>query len=338
MKHEFHVVPGAVTRAILDEAPLHSIDSVAAAYLAHHAGRTVNPDSYFLRFPAQPANRIIALPASIGGADDEGVSGIKWIASFPDNIKSGLARASAALLLNDNRTGYPYACLEASHISSARTAASAVLAARWMGDGTRRAASIAFVGAGVISRSILDLFVADGWRFDQLGVHDPDPASAGALAHHGAALGAAPSCVAYTREQALAADVLVFATNAGAPHVLPPAALRAGQIVLHISLRDIAPELLHDSWNMVDDVEHSLKANTSLHLAEQQLGRRDFVRGTLAQLMLGEIAVDRTRPLVFSPFGLGVLDLALGKRIFEQARARQMTTPIPQFFHGTQRW
>lgn len=38
---------------------------VARAYQAHHQHQTVNPDSYFLRFPDSDRNRIIALPAAI---------------------------------------------------------------------------------------------------------------------------------------------------------------------------------------------------------------------------------------------------------------------------------
>lgn len=122
---DFHIIPGAEIRKILEDNPQRSIASVEGAYLAHHDGKTVNPDSYFLRFPHSNSNRIIALPASIDG--DTGVSGIKWIASFPDNIKRGIPRASAVLLLNNKETGYPFACMEASLISAARTAASAVL-------------------------------------------------------------------------------------------------------------------------------------------------------------------------------------------------------------------
>ena len=79
----------------------------------HCAGDSVNPPSYFLRFPDRPASRIIALPASIGGQVK--VDGIKWISSFPDNVAAGIPRASAVLILNDHDTGYPFACIEGFH-------------------------------------------------------------------------------------------------------------------------------------------------------------------------------------------------------------------------------
>jgi ornithine cyclodeaminase/alanine dehydrogenase-like protein (mu-crystallin family) len=217
-----------------------------------------------------------------------------------------------------------------------RTAASAVLAARWLNGGARSAPDIAFIGAGVIARNILDMFVADGWDFGHVGVNDPDPASAAAFVQHASSRGAAPACGALAPEQALRAGIVVFATNAGTPYVRTP--FQPGQVVLHISLRDIAPELVPGCCNIVDDVDHCLKANTSLHLAEQQLGHRGFVAGTLAQLMRGEIALDRSRPLVFSPFGLGILDLALGKYVYDVARTRNMVSTVPDFFHQTARW
>jgi ornithine cyclodeaminase/alanine dehydrogenase-like protein (mu-crystallin family) len=80
-----------------------------------------------------------------------------------------------------------------------------------------------------------------------------------------------------------------------------------------LSLRDLAPQILLASTNFVDDVEHCLKANTSPHLVEQLTGNRDFLQGTLGDLMSGRApAPPADRPLIFSPFGLGVLDLAVG--------------------------
>lgn len=333
---DFHVIPGPAIKTILGENPALCIESAQSAYLAHHDGQTINPDSYFLRFPKNERNRIIALPASIDG--DAGVSGIKWIGSFPDNIKTGLPRASALLVLNDQITGYPFACLEGALISAARTAASAVLGATWLNDRRKTADSIAFVGAGVISRNIFDMFIADGWKFERVVIHDLDVESARLFGEHAAKdSGCIVSCNDGL-ERALGADIVVFATNAGTPYVKPPSAFSAGQIVLNISLRDIAPELIVGAVNIFDDVDHCMKANTSPHLAEKMTGGRSFVTGTLAALIRGEISIDRTKPLIFSPFGMGILDLALGKRIYDEARKRDMTVPVPNFFAETSRW
>ncbi|WP_183136740.1 2,3-diaminopropionate biosynthesis protein SbnA, partial [Pseudomonas coronafaciens] len=178
----FHVIDGEVVARLLAADPLACIDDVQAAYLAHEAGQTINPDSYFLRFPEAPANRIIALPASLNGAKP--VSGIKWISSFPGNLDSGLQRASAVLILNDPATGYAFACLEASRISAMRTAASAVLGARWMNGHRRHVQRMAFVGAGLIARTLLDMFVSDGWTMGSVSVFDEHEASAQALVRH----------------------------------------------------------------------------------------------------------------------------------------------------------
>src|SRR5437867_9077169 len=82
---------------------------VEEAYRAHADGQSVNPDSYFLRFPDKPDCRIIALPAYLGHGFD--VAGLKWIASYPANVLRGFPRASAVLVLNDYETGYSLAFL-----------------------------------------------------------------------------------------------------------------------------------------------------------------------------------------------------------------------------------
>ena len=54
------------------------------------------------------------------------------------------------------------------------------------------------------------------------------------------------------------------------------------------------------------------------HLAEQLTGSRDFLDGTLDDVLAGRLAVPPDRPVIFSPFGLGVLDLAVGKFVYDQ--------------------
>jgi ornithine cyclodeaminase len=103
------------------------VERVRLAYAAHHAQQSVIPCSPFLCVPHNPRARIIPAPDYLGMSFD--VAGIKWVASFPDNIQHNVPRASALLALNNPDTSYPYAVLEGSIISAARTAASAVLAA-----------------------------------------------------------------------------------------------------------------------------------------------------------------------------------------------------------------
>ena len=86
-------------------------------------------------------------------------------------------------------------------------------------------------------------------------------------------------------------DLVVFATVAGQPHVTDLAWFGHNPLVLHVSLRDLAPEILLASANFVDDIEHCLKADTSPHLAEQLTGSRDFLDGTLDDVMAGRVTV-----------------------------------------------
>ena len=83
----FAVIPGAQVQHALRGRERQITELVEATYRLHGAGDSVNPPSYFLRFPDRPSARIIALPASIGGPHR--VDGLKWISSFPGNVAGG---------------------------------------------------------------------------------------------------------------------------------------------------------------------------------------------------------------------------------------------------------
>src|SRR4249920_427132 len=167
----FYVVPGSTVRRVIDDNKKQVFDAVEAAYRLHDSGNTLNPDSYFLRYPERPSARIIALPAHLGGTVQK--SGIKWISSFPENRASNLARASAVLILNDAATGYPLACIEASLISATRTAASAALAAEHLSPNPFKGI-LGVIGTGVIARTTVEWLLFRGWRFGAVNLFDLD--------------------------------------------------------------------------------------------------------------------------------------------------------------------
>jgi len=334
----FAVISGAQVQRALQGREQEIVELVEATYRLHGVGDSVNPPSYFLRFPDRPSSRIIALPASIGGPAR--VDGLKWISSFPENVAAGVPRASAVLILNDHDTGYPFACLESSIISATRTAASAALAADWLSRDRPRPTGVGFVGAGLIARYIHQFLAGTGWSFEEIGVHDLSADSAAGFRGYLQQVDTANQVRVHdTAEQLIrCSDLVVFATVATQPHIRELSWFAHNPVVLHVSLRDLAPQILLGSTNIVDDIEHCLKANTSPHLTEQLTGNRDFLLGTLDDVIAGRVTVPAERPVIFSPFGLGVLDLAVGKYVYDQVASSGDLHIIDDFFHELHRY
>jgi ornithine cyclodeaminase len=186
---------------------------------------------------------------------------------------------------------------------------------------------------------VYDFLVDTGWEIDDVRLYDASPIESEKFRNTACRLEQhrTVTVVPDVAQLVRACDLILFTTVASAPHIADPALFEHNPLVLHISLRDLAPEILLRSQNVVDDVEHVMKANTSPHLAEQQTGNRDFVTGTLAEIMTGRRSVNRASPIIFSPFGMGILDLAVGKWVYEQAVASGQELRLSDFFYETVR-
>jgi len=255
-----------------------------------------------------------------------------------DQRGAWLAARLGVLLLNDVATGYPYACLEASIISATRTAASAAVALRHLNADTGTPLSIGIIGAGLIARYTFRYLRALGLPIERVGIHDRSADYAASLAAHiGRQAPGMPVQVAGSAEEIITGHhLIVFTTTAPSPHVAEVAWFAHNPLVLHLSLRDLDPSIILAADNVVDDVEHVLQADTSVHLTEQRTGGRSFIRATLAEV-IGKRPAKRMRPVVFSPFGLGVLDLVVGDHVFRKAVAAGRASFINDFFSDLSR-
>lgn len=321
--------------SLLEGRELELINAVRAAYEAHARGQTSLPQSSFLTFPAERSSRIIALPAYLGGKYDS--AGIKWIASFPPNLNLGLNRASAVVILNSLKTGRATAMLEGSMISARRTAASAALAAQVL-QSDRSVSQIGIIGCGVINFEIIRFLrsIFDG--ADSFVVYDLDAERAHQFSRRCESVfaGVEVRVVTNIREVLARCLLISFATTAVEPHVLDLSCCRAGSTILHISLRDISSDAILSADNVVDDVDHVCRARTSVHLAEQVAGNRDFIRCTLPEILIGAAAPrgNNKSTCIFSPFGLGILDIAVSNLVYSRALAEQKGDVIKSF-HAT---
>lgn len=327
------ILTGDEVISLLTGRELELIEAVRMAYSSHAAGKSSLPHSTFLNFAGQPRDRIIALPAYLG--DGFGVAGLKWIASFPDNLEKGMDRASAVIILNSPLTGRPEAFIEGSIISAKRTAASAALAAQTLHE-DQSVATVGLLGCGVINYEIARFILAAFPCVERLIVSDIDERRAIRFKDKCARLSKriTVDVVKYFHAILREAKLISIATNATQPHITDLSECQAGSTLLHISLRDLSAEVILSSDNIVDDVDHVCRANTSVHLAAQLTGNREFIRGTLADVLSGRALQRRDVEsiMVFSPFGLGVLDLAVAKLACKLRRGQNSETVISSFF------
>lgn len=308
------------------------LDAVQAAYQAHAKGASSMPPNSYLKFPGKDKERIIAKAAWLGGEFNQ--AGLKWIASFPANIEHNIERASATLILNSIETGHPTAVMESSVISACRTAASAALAAQQMYT-LDQSPVIGMVGCGLINfetfRYLSVIFPDCG----TLVLHDLNPDRAKQFAEKAKSLkpGLAVKIASNFQDLLSSSTIISLATTAIHPFITSLDGHQPGTCILHISLRDIVPALILEADNVVDDIEQVCSNSTSLHLAEQQVNNRNFIRTTIGDIYNGDAAgKNEDKSLhIFSPFGLGILDMAVGNVVQQLASEQGVGMRINNF-------
>jgi N-[(2S)-2-amino-2-carboxyethyl]-L-glutamate dehydrogenase len=309
------------------------IEMVRKAYEAHVRGESSLPHSAFLnRLPLDDRNRIIALPAYVGGEFE--AAGVKWISSFPANTRGGEERASAVIVLNSLQTGRPETVMEGSVISAKRTAASAALAAQQLHD-VRQSCAIGLIGCGLINFEVTRFLLTIFTHVSNLTVFDLNLARAEQfrqmcrLTLKFDQIEVAKDVNSILRHCSL----ISMATTAASPHITDLSECLTGSTILHISLRDLSPEVILGCDNVVDDADHVCRAQTSLHLAERLVNNRDFIRCSIGEILTGGAPSrrDAASVTVFSPFGLGILDVAVAKFVRDAGASRGLGTMIESF-------
>jgi alanine dehydrogenase len=293
-------------------SPSAALDAVRDAFIAYARGEWTMPPKVYV--PAYPAGDFRAMPA-LG----DGHALLKWVTSFPGNPARGLPTVTGLVLLSDATDGALRAVLDTAAITALRTGAAAVLAAELLGR--RDAGRAAVVGAGVNGRAVAKTFIA---RAGEVVLWDIDPERAAAAADE---LGAA---VAATREEALAADIVVTVTP-GHEVVFAQGSLQPGQ---HVSLMgadgpgkaEIAAEELARVHAFCDDWEQASHNGDLVHALEAGLITRSAVT-TLGEVLTGA-KPGRGGPdeiTAFDSTGLAIQDLAVAlaacRRYFEDPQS-----------------
>lgn len=317
---------------ILSSKPDTILELVKNAYIAHEIGETILPFSGFLRPDANGPQRIISLPAHISKGKDflQPITGIKWVSSFPENRKKGLPRASALIVLNDSQTGRAYSIMDATKINIYRTAASATLACKLLLKKPPK--KIAIIGAGPINQQTMINLKRQFPSIQTMEIFDKIAGSTKKLIQSVQLKDCSVQEASSLQLAAKNADIVSIATSASSPHIFNPEIFEEGAIILHISLRDIAPEIIKQSFNIVDDRFHVNREHTSINLSSKKKDISDLPNSTIGEILLGKTKVSSKYKLnIVSPFGLGILDLALADYAYQNAIKQGLGTELVDF-------
>lgn len=283
-------------------------DTIASAVRTTDSGDFAQPLKPYLRY-RNPKNRIIAMPAFVGGGLH--AAGIKWVASFPDNIRSGLPRAHSLTVLNNPDTGKPEAILNAPLLNGIRTAAvSGLMLHHFLNHRPKNSLTIGIIGWGPIGRLHYEMIcrlygdrIGKILIFDLRGIDEESIPLPWRERTH---------CSPDWKELYTESDVCITCTVSDARYIdlKPP----KGSLLLHVSLRDYMVSALEcvravivDDWNEV------CRENTDIELLHREGKLNESGTRTLADVVCRSAlsGYGWEEPVLFCPMGMAVFDISV---------------------------
>ena len=293
----------AILRAI---GPADAVALTRRSFERHRAGEWEMPAKVYVEAP--PGGDFSAMPARGGG-----YAALKWVTSFPHNPERGLPVVRGALLLSSAATGELLAILDCAAVTSLRTGAAAAVSAQALAR--TEAATVGLIGSGVNGGWAARCLAAVGYGPGICADLRPDAA---------AALAAELGWQAGSREQALAADVVVTVTPGERP-VVGSGELRPG---MHLAVLGAdAPgkaeidaaelgrcRLFCDEWRQA-----SSGGELSGPFSRGEIGPDDVTE--LGAVLAGEAEGRRSEEEItlFDSTGLAIQDLAIAIAAHEAA-------------------
>lgn len=278
-------------------------------------GEVVQPIKPYLRYK-NLSNRIIAMPAYVGG--EIAVAGIKWIASFPNNIKNDIPRAHSVIILNDESTGIPIATINTSLISGIRTAGvTGLFITKYVENLNNGKLKFGIIGFGPIGQlhlqMIVEMFAGQIEKIYLFDIVNIDQELIDIKYRH---------LIEITnswQEVYNNSKILVTCTVSAVPYInLAP---QKGTLHLNISLRDYEAHLVNYMDEIiVDNWEEICRENTDIERMHLEFGlnKQDVVE--INDALDAPLWKDlEQKVIMFNPMGMAAYDIAVGKYYFDQS-------------------
>jgi alanine dehydrogenase len=310
---------GTVIPVISGEAVLSAVTAAEAiertreAFVRHARGEWVMPAKVYLD---SPPGDFRAMPAR-----GDGLAILKWVTSYPDNPARGLPVVMGVIAVSDAETGESLALLDAAAVTSLRTGAAAAVSAQAFARGEAR--KVGIIGCGVNGAWAARCLAAAGYGPGTC--HDPRPEHAQRLA---AELGWRPG----TREEAVAAEIVVTCTPADQPVIFEPD-LTPGQHIAALGAdshakSEIERRALRHCSLFCDDWEQASTGGELSGAVQRGAIRREDV-AEIGHVLSGD-ATWRRKPAeitLFDSTGLAIQDLGIVSAVLQAWRDGRVEAP-----------
>ncbi len=283
------------------------------------SGDFCQPIKPYLDFK-NPTDRIIAMPAYVGG--DMSVAGIKWIASFPDNINHELPRANSITVLNSSKTGVPFAFFNTTELSIVRTTAvTGVILNKYL-EKVNDKIKIGIIGFGPIGQmhyNMINSVFHD--KISEIKIYD--------LRKPKVQLNKEVKTSIVTNWQEAYEDMDVVLTTTASKDRYIDIRPKAKALLLNVSLRDYQENIYEYVKHgiIVDNWEEVCRKNTDIERFNKQFNLKKEDTYTILDVMndkvFNKIATDI---YMFNPMGMSSYDVAIGKYFYDKVKEKNIGT------------
>ena len=268
----------------------------------------------------RPDTYINAMPAYVGG--DHDITGLKWVAGYPENRKKGMPVTCGIMVMNDSGTGLVKAFMDARWITASRTAAVAAVTAKYCRPEQTHAMTI--IGAGEQGKWNARLFKLVIPELKKIYIGDIyEPAVDCYLRKMQPLMPDVEIVPFYTDEERQAAiddsQILLTATQRGDKPIIYSEMLHKGMLGIPLestawegkTYTRFADRFVCDDWNLVQTYLRDGKYTDGLPDEYYLLG--DIVNGTVP----GRESEDEF--VITSSHGIALSDVAVAEMILRKA-------------------
>ena len=286
---------------------------VEQAFRDYATGRAQMPAKVYIQLEKGDFR---AMPGAVPGA-----VGVKWVNVHPANREIGLPTIMGIVVYSDPDTAYPLAIMDATEITTYRTAATSANASKYLARSDSR--TLGLIGAGLQAYMHLQSH-ALVFPLETIKVCDVRPEAVEAFISHFPQFKVEKA----SAEETAASDIVCTLTPSMAP-VVKASWVRPGTHINAVGAdaegkQELDPELLHTARVVVDDLEQACHGGEMNVALREGLFKKEQVWGTLGEIMAGAKPGRKNAQTItiFDSTGLAIEDIATARLVYQKAKDR----------------